>query len=144
MLRRHSSLKAHPELGYTCTFSQLPPSHEISRLLVNRGTDNGYAFEAFGCRVPSPEEPKLTHLVSRYSTFGGTCGYAVRCTMPAASMLFNCCPNIFCVVRSHDTLRLSMPNVFMREISVVRLIPMRAAASGPPTRPLVTPRILTI
>src|SRR5260370_5076477 len=34
------------------------------------------------------------HLVNRYSTFGGTWGYAVRCTMPSASMLFNCCPNI--------------------------------------------------
>ena len=41
--------------------------------------------------------------------------------------------------------RESMPNFFMREISVVRLIPMRAAApSGPPTRPLVTLRRRTI
>src|SRR5258708_39746281 len=39
----------------------------------------------------------------------------------------------------------SMPNFFMREISVVRLIPMRAAApSGPPTRPLVTLKRRTI
>ena len=38
-----------------------------------------------------------------------------------------------------------MPNFFMREISVVRLIPMRAAApSGPPTRPLVNFRVPTI
>jgi AIR synthase related protein, N-terminal domain len=45
-----------------------------------------------------------------------------------------------CLVEGHDILmRRSMPNRFMREISVVRLIPMRAAApSGPPTRPLVT------
>ena len=38
-----------------------------------------------------------------------------------------------------------MPNFFMREMSVVRLIPMRAAAPpGPPTRPLVTFRMRTI
>src|SRR5580700_5944056 len=38
-----------------------------------------------------------------------------------------------------------MPNFFMRDRSVVRLIPMRAAApSGPPTRPLVTLRMRTI
>jgi len=38
-----------------------------------------------------------------------------------------------------------MPNFFMREISVVRLMSMRAAApSGPPTHPLVTFRTRTI
>ena len=38
-----------------------------------------------------------------------------------------------------------MPNFFIREISVVRLIPMRAAApSGPPTLPLVTLRMRRI
>jgi hypothetical protein len=37
-----------------------------------------------------------------------------------------------------------MPNFFMREISVVRLIRMRAAHSEPPTRPLVSVRARTI
>ena len=38
-----------------------------------------------------------------------------------------------------------MPNFFMREISVVRLIPMRAAVPwGPPTRQLVTFRVRKI
>src|SRR5258706_11563959 len=53
------------------------------------------------------------HLVNRYSTFGGTWGYAVRCTMPSASMLFNCCPNIFCVMlgiaRSRSEKRITLP-----------------------------------
>ena len=48
-------------------------------------------------------------------------------------------------MEGHDILRQSMPNFFMREISVVRLIPMRAAApSGPPTRPLVSLKRRTI
>src|ERR1700758_3846882 len=38
-----------------------------------------------------------------------------------------------------------MPNFFMRDRSVVRLIPMRAAApSAPPTRPLLSPSARTI
>src|ERR1700756_4979780 len=38
------------------------------------------------------------HVVRLYSTFGGTCGYEVRSTMPSASMAFSCCPSIFCVM----------------------------------------------
>ena len=50
-----------------------------------------------------------------------------------------------CSCRGSRYFARSMPNFFMREISVVRLIPMRAAApSGPPTRPLVTFRVRTI
>ena len=47
--------------------------------------------------------------------------------------------------RGHATLRGSIPSFFRREISVVRLMSMRAAApSGPPTRPFVTFRMRTI
>jgi len=49
--------KAHPELGYTCTFSQLPPSAEITRLLAKGGTDNGYVFEILGCEIPGLDKP---------------------------------------------------------------------------------------
>src|SRR6266851_9747272 len=39
------------------------------------------------------------------------------------------------IVKTHDTLRGSMPSFFIRAIKVVRLRPMRAAApSGPATR----------
>src|ERR1700686_5055172 len=45
----------------------------------------------------------------------------------------------------HETFRGSMPSFFIREISVVRLMSMRAAApSGPATRPFVTFRMRTI
>jgi hypothetical protein len=48
-------------------------------------------------------------------------------------------------IESHATLRGSIPSFFRREISVVRLMSMRAAApSGPPTRPFVTFRVRTI
>jgi hypothetical protein len=47
--------------------------------------------------------------------------------------------------RGYNTFRGSMPNFFMREISVVRLMSMRAAApSGPATRPFVIFRMRTI
>ena len=50
-----------------------------------------------------------------------------------------------CLIAGHNTFRGSMPNFFMREISVVRLMSMRAAApSGPATRPFVTFRMRTI
>jgi len=50
-----------------------------------------------------------------------------------------------CLIGGYNTFRGSMPNFFMREISVVRLMSMRAAApSGPATRPLVTFRIRRI
>src|SRR5437660_620680 len=43
-----------------------------------------------------------------------------------------------CLLEGHDTFRGSIPSFFMREIRVVRLIPMRAAAPfGPATRPFV-------
>jgi hypothetical protein len=34
--------KEHPELGYTCTLSQLPRTEEITRLLAKDQIDNGY------------------------------------------------------------------------------------------------------
>ena len=56
--------KAHPELGYTCTFSQLPTSAEITRLLARGGTDNGYVFEILGCQVPSQDRPNSTYYIT--------------------------------------------------------------------------------
>jgi hypothetical protein len=56
--------KVHPEFGYTCTLSQLPPSPEIARLIAKRGTDNGYVFEILGCQMPTRDRPNSTY----YST----------------------------------------------------------------------------
>ena len=36
--------------------------------------------------------------VSEYSTFGGTCGYTSRCTMPSASNSRSCKVSIRCVI----------------------------------------------
>jgi|SRR5580658_4902708 hypothetical protein len=56
--------KVHPELGYTCTLSQLPPGYEITRLLAKGGTDNGYAFEIFGCQVPTHDRPNSMYYIT--------------------------------------------------------------------------------
>ena len=33
--------KEHPQIGYTCTLSQLPTSYQINRLLAKDRIDNG-------------------------------------------------------------------------------------------------------
>jgi hypothetical protein len=55
--------KAHPELGYTCTLSQLPRSEEITGLLAQNQIDNGYAFDIIGCHAAVPENPNATYYV---------------------------------------------------------------------------------
>jgi hypothetical protein len=56
--------KTHPELGYTCSLSQLPRSDEITRLLAQNRIDNGYAFEIAGCQAAAPEKPSETYYVT--------------------------------------------------------------------------------
>ena len=56
--------KAHPELGYTCTLSQLPRSEGITRLLAKDRIDNGYAFEIVGCQAIATQKPNLTYYVT--------------------------------------------------------------------------------
>jgi hypothetical protein len=57
--------KAHPELGYTCTLSQLPHDELIARL-VNERHDNGYAFGIIGCQRTEPKKPNsMYHLTAR-------------------------------------------------------------------------------
>jgi hypothetical protein len=55
--------RAHPDIGYTCTLSQLPRSEEITRLLAQNRIDNGYAFEIVGCQAV-PEKPNMTYQVT--------------------------------------------------------------------------------
>lgn len=43
----------YPAVGYTCEFSQLPPSEDVQRVLRRNGTDNGYRFEIAGCQAPN-------------------------------------------------------------------------------------------
>jgi hypothetical protein len=56
--------KTHPELGYTCTLSQLPRSEEITRLLAQNRIDNGYAFDITGCQAAVPEKPNTVYYVT--------------------------------------------------------------------------------
>ena len=56
--------KAHPDLGYTCTLSQLPRREEITRVLAQNRIDNGYAFEIIGCQAAVPEKPNTTYYVT--------------------------------------------------------------------------------
>lgn len=59
-------MKEHPNLGYTCNFSQLSPSAEIARLQAQNQVDNGYAFAVTGCETTSLGGPNLTfHITAR-------------------------------------------------------------------------------
>jgi hypothetical protein len=62
---------AHPELGYTCTLSQLPRRDEITRLLAQNQIENGYAFEIVGCHAAAPEKPNETYYVMARSLHSG-------------------------------------------------------------------------
>jgi hypothetical protein len=56
--------KVHPELGYTCTLSQLLHREEITRLLRQDQIDNGYAFEIAGFHTESAKRPISTYNIT--------------------------------------------------------------------------------
>ena len=64
--------KAHPELGYTCTLSELPRSDVIARLLTKDRIDNGYAFEIIGCQAGAPGNPNSTYYITARPFFRTT------------------------------------------------------------------------
>ena len=55
--------KAHPELGHTCTLSQLPHDGPVARLADERD-DNGYAFQIVGCQAQDPKKANLIYYVT--------------------------------------------------------------------------------
>jgi len=58
--------KTHPEVGYTCTLSQLPHDEQIARLIVKDGKDNGYVFDIIGCQLSESKKPKsMYHVTAR-------------------------------------------------------------------------------
>lgn len=58
--------KAHPELGYTCNFSQLLSSDETVRRVANNPIGKGYAFEIVGCQAQGVAKPNATyHLMAK-------------------------------------------------------------------------------
>jgi hypothetical protein len=79
--------KSHPELGYTCTLSQLPYDELVARL-VDNAHDNGYSFGIVGCQAPDPRKPNsMYHITAR----------------PLHSGLPAFCSDSSGVVRSDDT-----------------------------------------
>lgn len=57
--------KTHPEVGYTCTLSQLPHDEQIARL-VKDGKDNGYVFDIIGCQLTESKNlNSMYHVTAR-------------------------------------------------------------------------------
>jgi hypothetical protein len=54
--------RVHPQIGYTCTRSQLPPQR--MRRLAKDGKENGYAFDIIGCQPTQPMKPNSTYRVT--------------------------------------------------------------------------------
>src|SRR5215469_4068341 len=54
--------KTNPQVGYTCTLSQLPSDQALVRLRRD-GRDNGYAFEITGCGLAQPHS--TYHITAR-------------------------------------------------------------------------------
>jgi hypothetical protein len=67
--------KTHPELGYTCSFSQLPPSDETLRRVAKNRTDNGYAFEIVGCQAQGVAKPNATYYLTARPLHSGQPAY---------------------------------------------------------------------
>jgi len=55
--------EAHPDLGYTCTLSELSRNQLVAGL-VKSGQRNGYAFELAGCRSEGSTRPSLSYQVT--------------------------------------------------------------------------------
>jgi hypothetical protein len=54
--------RVHPQVGYTCTLSQLPPQQ--MRRLAKDGKENGYAFDIIGCQPTQLMKPNSTYRVT--------------------------------------------------------------------------------
>ncbi len=55
--------KAHPEIGYACTISQLTQDELVGRL-ANGAVDNGYVFSIVGCRAPDSQKPNSVYYLT--------------------------------------------------------------------------------
>lgn len=53
-------IKSHPQIGFTCSLSELTQDRQVARLARN-GTENGYAFTLSGCQAKESNTP-----ISRY------------------------------------------------------------------------------
>jgi hypothetical protein len=56
--------KIHPEIGYTCSFSQLPSNDETVRRVAKNRIENGYSFEIVGCQAQGIAKPNATYYLT--------------------------------------------------------------------------------
>jgi len=53
--------QAHPEVGYTCSVSELPSDEFRIVEQLRNGTRNGYAFQIGGCQVAYAKRPNAKY-----------------------------------------------------------------------------------
>jgi len=63
--------KTHPDIGYTCTISQLPQTELVARLATG-GIDNGYKFGIAGCQALGPQKPNSMYPVTARPLHSGS------------------------------------------------------------------------
>ena len=67
--------KMHPELGYTCSFSQLASGDETVRRVAKNPIGNGYAFEIVGCQAQGVAKPNATYCLTAKPLHSGQPAY---------------------------------------------------------------------
>lgn len=67
--------KAHPELGYTCSFSQLPSTDETVMRMAKSQIVNGYAFDIVGCQAQLAAKPNATYYLTARPLHSGQPAY---------------------------------------------------------------------
>jgi hypothetical protein len=67
--------KLHPELGYTCSFSQLPSTDELVRRVAKNQIDNDYAFDIVGCQAQGAAKANATYYLTAKPLHSGQPAY---------------------------------------------------------------------
>ena len=67
--------KTHPELGYTCSFSQLPSTDETVMRMAKNQIVNGYAFDIVGCQAQLTAKPNATYYLTARPLHSGQPAY---------------------------------------------------------------------
>jgi hypothetical protein len=67
--------KMHPELGYACTFSQLPSTDETVRRMAKNQIDNGYAFDIVGCQAQGAAKTNAAYYLTAKPLHSGQPAY---------------------------------------------------------------------
>jgi hypothetical protein len=67
--------RMHPELGYTCSLSQLRSGDETVRRVAKNGIDNGYVFEIVGCQAQGAAKPNATYYLTARPLHSGQPAY---------------------------------------------------------------------